>query len=201
MAPDAPHRPAWRRLLLLGTKVAGILVAAGGAVVAMLATALLFLMWSCQPPTVGSLASRFAGKRPDLEKILAMSDQDAQLAVIDPSWLMKFDGPELLGYSPESGISAERWDEYRRVFRRIGATQGIRRSAPKGDAFIIIKSFGILANGISSGYLYCAPRAQHQYAPCSSAEQQGKHPYSPGDEAYEFIKVTDRWFAYSQGPG
>jgi hypothetical protein len=130
-----------------------------------------------------------------------MSDQDAQLAVIDPTWLMKFNGPEFVGYSAESGISEQRWEEYKRIFGRIGATQGIRRSTPKGDAFIIIRSFGILENGLSTGYLYCASDAPHRYGPCLSTERSGEHPYSTEDEAYKFVKVADHWYAYSQGPG
>lgn len=201
MEPDAPHHPAWRRVLLFSAKAAGILIAAAGALAVVLATGLLLLLWSCQPPSVNSLASRFEGKRPDLEKILEMSDQDAQLSVIDPTWLMKFNGPQFVGYSAESGISLQRWEEYRRIFGRVGATQGIRRSTPKGDVFIIIKSFGILENGASAGYLYCASGAEHKYAPCSSNEKSGKHPYAEGNEAYEFVRVADYWYAYSQGPG
>jgi hypothetical protein len=122
------------------------------------------------------------------------------MAVIDPGWL------ELQGQSfPASytavGISAARWEEYRSIFRRNGITQGIRRYAPKGDAFIIVKSIGLLDNGHSNGYLYCVPGAKHIYAPCSSTEKYGEHSYSSGDEAYEFIKLTDRWYAFRQGPG
>ncbi len=195
------ERPPWRKFLIFSAKAAGILVAVAGGLAAILATGLLLLLWSCQPPSVDSLASRFAERRSDLEQIIAMSDQDAQLAVVDPDWLETHDGHQFMGNSATSAISLERWNGYRRIFSRIGATQGIRRSTSKGDAFIIIKSFGILENGESTGYLYCAPDAPHQYGPCSSSERSGDHPYSTGDEAYKFVKVADHWYAYSQGPG
>jgi hypothetical protein len=98
-------------------------------------------------------------------------------------------------------MTAERWNEYRRIFKRNRITQGIRRSQPNGDAFIIVKSVGLLDNGYSNGYLYCVPGPKHPYKPCSSKETNGSQPSTGNDEAYSFIKLTDRWYAYSEGPG
>jgi len=36
--------------------------------------------------------------------------------------------------------------------------------------------------------------------PCSSSQVVGDHPYAPGDEAYSYRKLADRWYAYSEGP-
>ena len=129
-----------------------------------------------------------------------MSDHDAQLIRIDPAWLMTRDR-QFLTYSPESGITQERWDEYRRLFARNGITQGIQRDPESRDAFIIVKSAGLLDRGISNGYLYCGPVPNHRYPPCSSSQASGEHPYKPDDQAYSFRKLADRWYAYSEGPG
>ena len=177
----------------------GALAGAGGSMLLVAASGLFLLLWGCEPPSVATLARRFPDERKDLETIIAMSDDDSEMAVIDPTWL------ELQGqYMPSDravGISSARWEEYRKIFRRNGITQGIRRYAPKGDAFIIVKSIGILDNGYSNGYLYCIPSSTHQYEPCSSTEQRGEHAGNGGESGYEFIKLTDRWYAYRQGPG
>ena len=108
---------------------------------------------------------------------------------------------QFLEYRPDTGITLERWEEYRRLFSRNGITQGIRRDPDTKDAFIIVKSFGLLECGTSAGYLYCGPGPNHSYPPCSSSQSSGDHPYKPGDEAYSFVKLADRWYAYSDGPG
>jgi hypothetical protein len=99
-----------------------------------------------------------------------------------------------------TGITQERWDEYRRLFSRNDITQGIQRDPETTDAFIIVGSFGLLNRVHSNGYLYCGPGPSHRYPTCSSPQSFGEHRYSPGDEAYPFRKLADRWYAYSEGP-
>lgn len=198
--PSEP-RPKWKRLLGTGTRVIGWLSLAAGSLLAVVASALALLLFSCTPPSLESLARRFPSERKDLETIIWMSDQDSELAVIDPGWLQPRNGPEFVSFDPKAGITEARWDEYRRIFRRDDITQGIRRYQAGGDAFIIVKSEGILDNGYSNGFLYCGPGPEHSYPPCSSKLERGDHPYSQGDEAYSFIKLSDRLYAFSQGPG
>jgi hypothetical protein len=199
-ASDGARSSLWRETILVVFRWIGALLAAGGSIAAVAVSGLLLLLWGCEPPSVTTLADRFPGERRNLETIIAMSDQDSQMAVIDPSWL-EIRGQSFPLLNNAAGISAKRWDEYRRIFRLNGFTLGIRRYSAKGDAFIIVKSIGLLDNGYSSGYLYCAPGMEHQYAPCSSEEKRGERPASAGVEAYEFVKLTDRWRAFLQGPG
>lgn len=186
-----------RETIASALKVMGIIA---GSIVAVFATALLLLLWSCTPPSLNTLAKRFPSQQHDLESLIEMSNQDSQLSVIDPSWLMTQDGHQYLSYDPATGITRERWDAYRNMYAKDDITQGIRRYKG-GDAFIIVKSEGILDNGYSNGYLYCSPGPVHTYAPCSSNQSHGEYPYSPGNEEYSFIKVADHWYVYSQGPG
>jgi hypothetical protein len=97
-------------------------------------------------------------------------------------------------------ITREHSDEYSQLFARNDITQGIQRDPEARDAFIIVKSVGLLNRGNSNGYLYCGPGPNHRYPPCFSSQPFGEHPYKPGDEAYSFRKLADRWYAYSEGP-
>jgi len=190
--PSVPRR-WWRTLfkVCLVVFVSLFLVAASG---------IALLIWGCSPPSLGTLERRFPHQRADLETIISMSDHDVQLLRIDPNWLLTTER-QCLTYCRESGITPERWDEYRRLFSRNDITQGIERDPATRDAFILVKSFGILENGTTSGYLYCGPGPAHVYPPCSSSQPTGDHPYSPGDEAYSYRKLTDHWYAYTRGPG
>jgi hypothetical protein len=66
-------------------------------------------------------------------------------------------------YSVETGITRERWGEYRRLFARNGIRQGIQRDPESKDAFILVESVGLLNRGHSNGYLYCGPGPKHRY--------------------------------------
>jgi hypothetical protein len=126
------------------------------SLLAALVSGILLLTWSCDPPSLATLQSRFPRQRRDLETIISMSDRDAQFIRIDPDWLQTRER-EFHEYSPETGITQERWDEYRRLFARNGITQGIQRDPESKDAFILVKSVGLLNRGYSNGYLYCGP--------------------------------------------
>lgn len=175
-----------------------ILIGIGSLLTAFIG-GLLLLMWSCEPPSINTLANRFPSQRKDLETIVSMSDHDAQLLRIDPNWLSTYNH-QYLGYSPETGITLERWNEYRRLFARNNITQGIQRDQASRDAFILVESVGLLNRGKSNGYLYCGPGPAHRYQPCSLSQPEGKHPYSPGDEGFSYRKLADRWYAFSEGP-
>src|ERR1019366_966898 len=108
----------WRKAL----RVIGITTT---FVLAAVASAILLLMWSCQPPSIETLQRRFPKQRADLETILAMSNEDTHLLRIDPTWLMNDKSGEFLQYDPAAGITLERWNEYRRLFSRAGISQGI----------------------------------------------------------------------------
>jgi hypothetical protein len=196
---DSVASSLWKQAMLSAGRWAGALIAAVGSVAAVLVSGLLLFLWGCEPPSVQTLANRFPSERKDLETIIAMSDEDFQMAVIDPSWL-QLQGQDLPNVNSAVGISSARWDEYRRIFRRNGITQGIRRYAPRGDTFLIVKSVGILDSGYSNGYLYCVPGIEHRYAPCSSTGQRGEQPSTGGVESYQFIKLTDQWYAFREGP-
>ena len=201
VASPPEQTTAWKRVLATGARVLAWLSLVAGSLLAVLASALVLLMVSCTPPSLPSLARRFPSERPDLETIIHMSDQDSGLSVIDPSWLQLRNGTQFLSFDPKAGITEARWDEYRRIFRRNDITQGIRRFQPNGDAFILVKSEGLLDRGYSNGFVYCGAGPEHSYPPCSSKEEHAEHPYTQGDEAYSFIKLADRWYAFSQGPG
>jgi hypothetical protein len=167
---------------------------------ATVASGILLLMWSCTPPSLETLQRRFPKQRKDLETILAMSNQDSQLLRIDPDWLATASA-QYMQYDKASGITEKRWNEYRRLFSRNNITQGIQRVPDSDDAFILVKSEGLLNRGFSNGYLYCGARPVHRYPPCTRSSESGSHEFEgPGDEGYSFIKLDGGWYAFSDGP-
>lgn len=171
----------------------------------LLVSMYLVLEWSCTPPSLSALESRFQYQRKDLETIVSMSEKDADFTVIDPDWLAKRGSSQVYYFAtPGIGMTRARWREYRRLFERDSITQGIRREPESGDAFVIVKSIGLLNRGYSNGYLHCGPGPKHYYPPCSSPAPTGEHPFDPEARddwgAYSYKRLTDRWYVFSQGP-
>ncbi len=151
-----PIVPARRRTV----RVIRTLVGCLASCVVIVLGATVLLLWSCEPPSLATLARRFPRERHDLEAIVAMSDTDRQLIRIDPEWLATLQH-QYLTYSPETGITQARWNEYRWLFARNGITQGILRDAVSRDAFIIVASVGIVNRGHSNGFVHCGPGPYH----------------------------------------
>jgi hypothetical protein len=176
------------------------LLMAIGWIVIVLTTAVVVTMTACEPPSLARLESRFPRQRTDLERLVAMSDHDAQLIRIAPSWLMT-SGQQYMEYSAETGITQDRWDEYRHVFARNTIADGLQRDHDTGDIYFIVRAVGIVNRGHSSGYLHCGPGPSHRYPPCSVLDAFGEHTMaSDSDVNYAFRRIGQRWYAYSEGP-
>jgi len=183
-------------------RVARRLLIGAGSVCAVLIGVALVLMVACEPPSPAQLERRFSGQRGDLATLVAMSDHDSQLVRIAPAWLEVRGGRLFMDYSAETGITRDRWDEYRRVFARNDIREGVQRDPDTGDIFVIVKAVGLLERGHMSGFLYCGPGSNHRYQPCASSQSSGDHSRRSGDDDnYSYRRLADRWYAYSEGPG
>ena len=174
---------------------------ATGAILTVCASALVLLLVSCEPPSIETLSKAFPEQRKDLETLVKMSDEDSQLSVIDPTWLALVSDKHFSRAEPESGLTDQRWNKYKSLFRSNSLSQGIRRSQANGDVFLIVKSEGLLDRGHSNGFLFCGSGPEHSYPPCSLSQAKGSHLQTKDEGAYSFIKLADRWYAFSQGPG
>jgi hypothetical protein len=170
----------------------------------------VFLFWEAEPPTIANLQRDFTKRRPELETILRLSNEDAQFSRIAPDFLWRqpkgsdAGGQFFLG-DPNSGLRKSRWEQYRDVYRRNGIKLGVERDR-EGDAFVMLDSIGLLERGHTTGYLYCSDDSRadpERYEPCTLHQDSGKREYhaEPRAEAYSFQRLDSRWFAFDQGPG
>ncbi len=182
-------------------RVVRVITVVLGMPLAFLASLGLFLRFTIfkEPPTVVELASRLATRRPDLEVLVAMSNEDSNFNRIAPGWVSTF------GLDTGASLHETRWAEYRRIYHRGGIKLGIARYAETGDVFVIMDSVGLLNRGHASGYLYCSPTAppdSARHKPCTANRDHDTHEYDPRtrEEGYSFIKLDARWYAYDEGP-
>lgn len=104
-------------------------------------------------PSSAELAREFPARHAALDTLRQMSNQDARVVRIAPDFTL-LDG-SFAWPRPDSllGISHARWDEYRRLFKRVGSENGLGRG-PDGRLEIVIKAIGIVNRGASRGYMF-----------------------------------------------
>lgn len=82
-----------------------------------------------------------------------MSEQDTRVVRIAPD----FTGLDSNGAWPRPdsllGISHARWNEYRRLFKRVGSDNGLGRG-PDGSVEVVIRAYGLAISGGARGYLF-----------------------------------------------
>jgi hypothetical protein len=93
------------------------------------------------------LIANFQSHKAEFNRMLQMINEDKDLARVDYDWT-----------SPENprtvGISQERIDEYRSLFRRAGVPRGFSAFQSKDSIEFIASSQGLAVSGSSKGYLY-----------------------------------------------
>ena len=160
-----------------------------------LVIALLILTCGCGMPSDSHLREKFAHERSGFVELVRMSNQDEHVAVIsrdftyldtDASWPRE-----------NIGFSEERWNEYRRMFRKLGIDGGLaRREDYPSTVFInVYGSGGVLASS-AKGLVYSdrllSPLVSSLDAfPRELYEKQKGH-------AIIFERLEDNWYMYRE---
>jgi hypothetical protein len=82
-------------------------------------------------------------------------NQDINMARIATNFTWKDDN--FAWPRPQSGwgISAERWDEYRSVFRSAGIAYGTNRKERSSDVMLLVWTWGLVTDGSYVFYVHC----------------------------------------------
>jgi len=100
------------------------------------------------------LISNFQAHQSEFEMLRSMALQDPSLSVID---MDRTDPPDTLTI----GVPNDRITEYRRLFKRLNLSRGIRRFQTVDKIQFIASSQGYVVHGSSKSYLYTTePPAQ-----------------------------------------
>jgi hypothetical protein len=186
-----------------------------GLLLAVFAVLLVSLWWAIGPvwlltgpwwpfsrpkPSDAELQRQFKMHRADFDQLIEMMDEDRQMSRIAPDFTWRQDNVAWPRAESEWGISKARWDEYRGIFRRVGAKDGITRSEKSSDITIDIWSWGLAIGGTSVAYLHCGqPRNgyAHIEAPCIEGKDSGRMQGQHGD-GYRYRKIEPDWFIYEE---
>ena len=99
-----------------------------------------------------AIEARFLAHRADFERLVVMANEDSKLTRIAPdfTWLEN----DVAWPRKNVGISERRWNEYRELFRRVGAFDGIEKGINPNRVIFPIASGGLVPSGFTKGLVY-----------------------------------------------
>ena len=187
-------------------KVARIAASAIGGSLALLIVGLIVMVmtFSREPPTISQLQKQFPKQKQDLEMLVLMSNEDARFSRIAPNFIDDNGAPDnpeggrFMKDDPRVALSRARWDQYRRIYKRLGIKLGVQRNS-NGDEFIMADSVGLLDSGHATGYVFCsgdAPSQNRLLPPCMSNKDFEAGGQYAGGDSYVFRKLDAHWYAF-----
>lgn len=152
----------------------------------------LFLVFPCRAtgqvhPTDAELRRRFSAHRGEFEKLVKMAGEDQHVVRIasnftwldtDASW-------------PRSnvGLSIEKWDAYRALFRTLKISGGIARQLDyPSSIFFLISGLGIVTSSSDKGIVY-SPQSL-------SPTRNTLDDLEPTRRAIYFERISPNWYIF-----
>jgi hypothetical protein len=142
----------------------------------------------------GELEKRFASIRKPLEQLRTMAAEEKTLFRITPEFTLAADAVKWPREDP--GLSRERWDTYRELFKKAGVAQGFVKSEdfPKA-VFFIDKADGLSVAGISRGYVYSDEPLPVVLSAASFINEKARA--NPKDRgAIAFKALDNNWYSF-----
>lgn len=143
-----------------------------------------------QHPSDRQMRGEFARHRDDFEKLVKMSDEDRHVVSID------FDSTALDsdGSWPRAnvGISPDRWNSYRVLFRELRISHGLARFEDYPESvFFFASAIGIVPSGSAKGYAY-SPK------PLSPVRDSLDHfrVKESNEDTFTFEEIAPHWYLF-----
>jgi len=166
-----------------------------GAITAMLSVGLfsLFALYAVRHDyrSDATLKAQFLEHRADFEKLVAMAQEDVHLTRIAPDFTWLDDS--VAWPRKNVGISEQRWNEYRMLFRKVNAVDGLEKDPDALTVLFPIISEGLVPAGSTKGLVYSA-------APLNPVLKSLNE--RPPEELYErshvlaYTPIEDHWYIY-----
>ena len=138
-------------------------------------------------PSDAEMQSLFAQNRSAFETVVGMSNEDASLIRIS------YDFTFVTGKGPsndtgDTGLSKERWEEYKSYFRILDLDSGIGHYE-NGSVWFLSYSHGLAVSGISKGYIY-------SQAPIDCSGKSLDKPDILGEKRFMCKQLDLNWYLY-----
>jgi len=155
------------------------------------------LEWAWSAPSDQTLTKQFNKHRGELETLVSMTQQDSAVSRIAYDFIWRQDSVAWPRPQSEWGITEDRWNEYRSLFRKIGLGAGLNKDG-QDDIYFISHTEGTVVSGSSKGFVYCRKTvpAESRYLPCNEQRDSGKSEDEKGNGS-EYRRLAEHWYIYS----
>lgn len=106
---------------------------------------------ACGHPTDGVLVKRLADKKQAFESIVRMAKEDKRLVRVAPDFTWLADN--ISWPRKDIGLTPDRWDRYRELFREAGVPEGYLRLG-EDQIQLLASTKGLVTGGSAKGYVY-----------------------------------------------
>lgn len=165
------------------------------ALFALVLVAFAALWWSSIPPSDASLQRQFVAHRADLDRLIAMMNEDNHMTRIASDFTWKDDNLAWPRPQSQRGITAARWDEYRALFLKARVKHGTSREEKSCDIELIVWTWGLVTGGMSTSYVHCGTPTNdlvHTQPACLAHKDAGT--FSDDKEDYRYKRLTEGWY-------
>lgn len=155
------------------------------------------LEWLWSAPSDNSLMKQFNEHRRDFETLVSMAETDSSMRRIADDFIERKDSAAWPRPESQWGITAERWNDYRKLFRKVGLSDGFDED-DQGDIYFISYTAGTVVSGMSKGFVYCRKTefSPNALLPCTEQHDSGKQESTTGDGS-EYRRLAEHWYLYS----
>ncbi len=155
------------------------------------------LEWAWSAPSDEALTRQFNHHRSELETLVSMAQKDSLVSRVANDFIWRQDSVAWPRPESEWGITEERWNDYRRLFRNVGLTAGWNKDN-YGNIYFMSHTEGSVVHGASKGFVYCEKTGvlESGFLPCAEQHEDGKRD-NPRGESSEYRRLAEHWYIYS----
>jgi len=139
----------------------------------------------------GALESHFFAHRAEFERLVAMATEDVHLTRIAPTFTWLDDN--VSWPRKNVGISEQRWNEYKRLFRRAGVRDGVLKGTDPARILFPIVSEGLVPSGYTKGVVYSAEPLNPVL---KSLDERPPDKLWNGSHVLVYKPIEDHWYIY-----
>jgi|GEM_PF-1421325 len=179
------------RVLVAASKILGLLLLG----IVSLFSLLMFLMWSCAPPSDTTLTSQFQSHRSELDALARMSQEDANGIRITGTFKSLENDWGWARPKSKRGITREKWNEYQRLFREVDLS-GLDKDKV-GNVYLVAHATDLITGGATKGFVHCINFGDPSktFLPCVEQRDRGQVEEA-GAKGYSYRKLGENWYIF-----
>ncbi len=145
---------------------------------------------SAKFPDDAKMEDNFRKHESDFKLLINMAEIDSKVVRIGLDFTWLDDDASYPRRESKLGFSNERWNEYRKLFGKLGLRHGLLRYPDSGFVHLIGASEGLVTGGKSKGYAYTTENLSPQFDSLDNLNLDSVN----GNTAYK--RIQDNWYLF-----